>query len=159
MRPGRTAVLVAALAVFVPAVRHAACGEYRFLSPGIKISRTLGGRGGLTFGAELSYIWYYHQRTPNAIVAVYDFNRQYRKLHLGYQVSSLAGGEAGPTLIVHDGKKYAGFGVTPFVGGPVLFASFTHTTAFALDHPIADIGIVVKAPIALADRYEIGFGD
>jgi len=136
--------------------------DERFISPGIKFGYTFGENGGITIGAEVSYIiWYKH--AANAVVLNFDIcgnedKLQFTKLHLGYQVSSVVGIEAGPTIIWKDGVTSYGMSITPFAGFIVPYAYYSHTVAFNKKHEINEAGILLKLPMEVpGHEFSIGF--
>lgn len=149
------------LVLFIGSFVCRANADDRFISPGIKFGYTFGEGGGITIGAEVSYIiWYKH--AANAVVLNYDIcgnedKLQFNKLHLGYQVSSVVGIEAGPTIIWQDGVTSYGMSITPFAGLIIPYAYYSYTAAFNKKQVINEAGILLKLPMAVpGHEFDIG---
>lgn len=132
----------------------------RFISPGIKIGYTFGKGGGITFGAEVSYI-VWEEKFAKAIVLNYDFCTRdtlnlYNKLHIGCQISGVVGAEAGPTIIFRNDEVEYGMTATAFAGIGVPFIYGSYTIASKRKSNIGESGLLIKFPVAVKG-HEMSF--
>jgi hypothetical protein len=127
--------------------------DSRYISPGIKFGYTFGKGGGVTVGAEVSYIVWY-KNAANAVVLNFDIcgnedKLQFSKLHLGYQVSSIVGAEAGPTIIWTDQETLYGLTLTPFAGFVMPYVYCSYTMILNKERDFGEAGFLLKFPISL----------
>jgi hypothetical protein len=146
------------LGLVASALASPAAGDYRFISPGVKLGYTFGKQGGFTGGFEVSYIVWY-KNTAHAAVLVVDLQEKMAKYHVGYQISSFAGIELGPTLVLKtDGKPDLGWTATPFIGAVVPYLYYSHTFMFSPEKDIDETGLLLKLPLPLeGHEMDLGF--
>lgn len=150
--------------LFIISITVLACevsADERFISPGIKIGYNFGKAGGLTVGAEVSYIVWYnnlaHAVVINSDICGNEDKLKFNKIHLGYQISRGIGVECGPTIFWTDEGVHYGASVTPFAGVIIPYAYYTYTVAFNKKKVMNEAGILIKLPIAVpGHEFDIG---
>ncbi len=149
------------LVLFIGSFVGRAYADDRFISPGIKFGYTFGEGGGVTVGAEVSYIVWYnnlaHAVVLNLDICGNEDKLKFNKMHLGYQISRGVGVEAGPTMFWTDKGVYFGASVTPFAGIIIPYAYYSYTVAFNKKKVLNEAGMLLKLPMAI-EGHEFSIG-
>ncbi|HAD80948.1 MAG: hypothetical protein A2509_12425 [Candidatus Edwardsbacteria bacterium RIFOXYD12_FULL_50_11] len=149
------------LLIMIIFANRGAADEGRYISPGIKFGYTFGEGGGVTVGAEVSYIVWYnnlaHAAVLNLDICGNEDKLKFNKIHLGYQISRGVGIEAGPTMFWTDKGMHFGASVTPFAGIIIPYAYYSITVAFNKKNMLNEAGILLKLPIPVpGHEFSIG---
>jgi hypothetical protein len=137
--------------------------DYQFLNVGLRVSNTLGGRGGLTLGVEASFVWLsdFNTRPITAYGLTLAFDHGFEptdgrsKLHVGAEGSLACFGlDLGPTLVLDAGRRSWGF--TSIVYGGLLFYPFYSMTFIPHDR-IDELGMFFKIPARNFDNWNYKF--
>lgn len=134
------------------AVAGAAAADWKYLSVGAKLGYAFGKQGGFIWGGEASYTWFKDiDDPPRGIVFDLDGNGRMTRLHAGVEVASVAGVEAGPTVVFDEDGVRAGLTLTSFAWFIVVMPYYSHT--FLPGPDIPEAGAYLKYP------FEIEEGD